>query len=93
MEVLIFALVSVGIVNILQNESIFSFLREFLYKKYPKLYNYLICPSCFGFAIGVLLSFFFTIYPIFLLDMFFCGVISSILNKIYSKLSNDFGQI
>lgn len=94
MNLVIFIMLSLGIVNIVQNESIFSVVRAFLNKRLPKIYSFIICPTCFGFWVGVVLSFFFAINDTIYLNMFFAGIISSISNKIYSKIiPDDFGSI
>ena len=91
MELLIFILLSIGIVNIIQNENIFKWFREIV-KKSDKLYKFLMCPTCFGFWIGVILSFVFRFNDIMLLNLFFGGIISSIVNKIYIILIPTFGE-
>lgn len=84
-SLVIFIILSIGIVNISQNESIFSIVRAFLYERLPKIYAFVTCPTCFGFWIGVSLSFFFDITDIIYVNMFFGGIISSISNKLYAR--------
>ena len=94
MDLILLIIISIGITNIIQNETIFSKIRNYIYNKFNSLYNYITCPTCFGFLIGVLISFYFVINENMFLNMFFCGVISSISNKIFSLLLPEkFGSI
>ena len=86
LELFIVIMVSISMFNIIVNETIFSFLREFLYKKYPKFYSFIQCPVCFSWWIGLFISFFITIYGGFVINMFICAFISSISNSIYYDL-------
>lgn len=93
-NLIIFIMVSLSIVNIILNETIFSFFRVFLNNKFPKIYKFISCQVCFSWWIGIFLSFFITIYGGFIINLFVCAFVSSIVNKLYVELMPDkFGMI
>lgn len=93
-NLIIFMLVCVGLTNIIQNEVIFSPIREYLYNNYVKIYNFISCPTCAGFWLGMLTGIFIPIITPFILNLVVCGVISSLLNKIFGLIIPDiFGKI
>lgn len=85
-NLIIFILVSISITNIIQNGTIFSPLRVLIKNYNEKIYNFIICSTCFGFHIGWLLSFFLPLNDNIILNMFICAFISSIINKSYVEL-------
>ena len=94
LELIIFIIYSLSATNIIQKELIFSRIREYLYKNHIKIYDFLVCPTCFGFHIGWMLSFFFILNANIVLNFFICALISSYLNKILRQLVNEnFGKI
>jgi len=86
MKLVLLILTSLSIVNIFQNESIFSWLRKLVKRINIKLYNFLVCPVCFGFWVGFFLSFVFNLHENIVLNSLICSFVSSIMNKFMAHL-------
>ena len=85
MELIIFILACLGCTNIIVFGEIFEWFRNFLENKIKieflnKLFS---CTTCMGFWVGLILS---LIFPVFGLNFFIGGCISSFMNLIYSKI-------
>jgi len=83
MNLIYLILLSIGCVSIFQTEYVFSFIRTFIEKKSTRIYNFIMCPSCFGFWIGFIIGFFIPVLSPLFFNLFFCGVVSSLMNKLY----------
>lgn len=90
MELLLFILASLSFTNLIQNEVIFSWLRKLIKKLNYKVYEFVICPVCFGFWVGIGLSFFFNLHTNMYMNIILGGLISSIMNKILAKYIGGF---
>jgi len=82
MALIVFIIICVSATNIICNEFIFEWLREFIDKhfKYSILNKIIKCETCLGFWIGVIMTF---LFPTFGLNWFIGGLISSICTKTY----------
>lgn len=77
----IFALAVLGCTDIIVNEYVFKWFRDFIDKYFPYslLRKIIHCEVCMGFWVGVIIA---ILFPYFGIHWFISGCISSALNKI-----------
>lgn len=85
MNLIIFILATLGCTNIIVNEYVFAWFRNWITKVFPKslLRKLIDCATCMGFWVGVVLA---LIFPALGLNWFIAGCISSVANKIVGLL-------
>lgn len=86
MMLLVFILVCISVVNITVNEHLFTGVRTWV-SRWPKLYNFMTCKTCWGFWVGFGISFLFPpLHPVLMLSSIFYALISSISNNLIERL-------
>lgn len=85
MNLILFILVSISLTNIIYQEYVFAWFRNFIdkYFKYSLLNKMLRCPTCLGFWCGILTSF---AFPEFGISWIVGAFITSITMKTYELL-------